>query len=274
MESVWYEIASLGAGIGTGAELSAPGEEMLMLNSRAALSRFPLFSQALSCFMVFLIFIIPALAVLALIRSLTKIPSFVFRKLLHIAAFTFSSLMILTAQSWQATALACVIAMLMLYPMLTICEKKAWYAGFFVQKSAGEVRRSMMMIFCAVAGIVCVAWGLFGQQQLAACAIFMWGTGDAAAALTGIPFGRHKVKSRWTDGKKSWEGSAAMIAASFVSGFCVLLWGQKLGWPHALGAAGITAILGTAAELFSPGEYDTATVPVIMTAALLLTVSV
>ena len=260
-------------GLVTGGVLTVLGAAMLLLHFRETLSRLPLLVETLSCFGTFLAFILPALAVLVPIRLLTRIPSFVFRKLLHIAACTFSSLMILTARSWQSTALACLIAMLALYPLLTICEKKTWYAGLLVQKSAGEVRRSMMMIFCVVAVIVCAAWGLFGQRQLAACAILMWGTGDAAAALVGIPFGSHKVKSRWTDGKKSWEGSAAMLGVSLVCGFCVLLWGQELPWPHALWAAGAAAILGTAVELFSPSEYDTVTVPAVVTAALLFTAS-
>ncbi len=261
-------------GLVTGAVLTVLGAAMLILNYWTYLSQFPLFTQTLSCFGVFLIFMIPTLAVLVPIRFLTKVPSFVFRKLLHIAAFTFSSLMILTAQGWQATALACLIATLMLYPVLTICEKEVWYAKLLVQKSTGEVKRSMIMIFCIVAVIVCVAWGLFAQQQLAACAILMWGTGDAAAALIGIPFGKHKVKSRWTDGKKSWEGSAAMMAISFVCGFCVLLWGQRLEFSHALWATGIASVLGTATELFSPSEYDTVAVPIVITGALLLLASV
>ena len=266
-------VRSRTAGLVTGAVLTVLGAVMLVLHYRETLSRFPLFVETLACFGTFLAFILPALAVLVPIRFLTRVPSFVFRKLLHIAACIFSSLMILTAQSWRAAALACLIAMLTVYPLLTICEKKPWYAGLLVQKSAGEARRSMMMIFCVTAVIVCTAWGLFGQRQLAACAILMWGTGDAAAALVGIPFGRHKVKCSWADGKKSWEGSAAMLGASLVCSFFVLLLGQGLPWPHALWAAGVTAVLGTAAELFSPGEYDTVTVPAAVTAALLLTAS-
>ncbi len=261
-------------GLVTGAVLTVLGAAMLVLNYWTYLSQVPLFVQTLSCFGVFLAYILPALAILVPVRLLTNIPSFVFRKLLHIAAFTFSSLMILTSQSWQATALACLIAMLIIYPVLTVCEKESWYAKLLVQKSPGEAKRSMFMIFLVLAAIVAVAWGAFCRQQLAAAAILMWGTGDAAAALIGVPFGKHKVKSRWTDGKKSWEGSAAMMAISFLCGFGVLLWGQKLALPHALWAAGIAAILGTAAELFSSSEYDTVTVPVIISAALLLVASV
>ena len=261
-------------GLVTGAVLTVLGAAMLTLNYWDVLSRSKLFVQTLSCLGVFLAYVVPSLIILLPIRFLTKLPSFIFRKLLHIVAFVFASLMILTAGSWQATALACAIAAAVLYPLLSICEKEKWYTGLLVQKTRGEAKRSMIMIFAVVAGIVCVSWGIFGQRQLAAAAILMWGTGDAAAALIGIPFGKHKVKSRWTDGKKSWEGSAAMLAVSFLCGFCVLLWGQCLTAPHALWTAGLAAFLGTAVELFSPSEYDTLTVPIVIVAALLCIASV
>ena len=100
----------------------------------------------------------------------------------------------------------------------------------------------------------------------------MWGTGDAAAALVGVPFGKHKVKTRISDGKKSWEGSCAMLVVSFLSGFLVLLLAQKLSVPKALPSAFTGALFGTAAELFSPGEYDTVTVPFVIMAVLLILV--
>lgn len=53
----------------------------------------------------------------------------------------------------------------------------------------------------------------------------MWGVGDAAAALIGIPFGKHKIRFRITDGKKSWEGSIAMMAAAMLCGFCISFFG-------------------------------------------------
>ena len=257
-------------GLVTGAVLTVLGAAMLLLNYWEQLSRITLLVDTLSCFGVFQAYILPALAVLAPIRFLTKIPSFVFRKLLHIAAFTFSSLMILTSRSWQATALACVIAILLLYPLLKICEKEAWYPRLLVQKAPGEVKRSMFMIFFMVAAVVAAAWGAFGRQDLAAAAVLMWGTGDAAAALIGIPFGRHKVISRWTNGKRSWEGSAANLTVSFLSGLCVLLAARITPFTTALAAAGVAAALGAGTELVSPSEYDTVTVPLVTAAALLI----
>lgn len=267
-------VSSRTVGLVTGAVLTVLGAAMLLVYYREYLLQIPLIVQTLSCFGAFLAYVIPALAILFPIRLLTKVPSFVYRKLLHILAFTFSALMILTSQSWKATALACMISLLIVYPVLSICEKESWYDRLLVQKSPGEIKRSAIMIFSAVTAVVAVAWGAFGRQRLAAAAILMWGVGDGAAALVGIPFGRHKVQSRWTDGKKSWEGSAAMALTSFLSGMALLLAAQEMSLSRAALSAGTAALLGAVTELFSPSEYDTVTVPVVITIVLLLPAAV
>ena len=257
-------------GLVTGAVLTLLGASMLILNYWGFLSRFPLIVQTLRCGGVLLAFIAVCLAVLLPIRFLTKIPSYIFRKLLHIVAFTGISLMILMAESWQAPALLSVLLAAILFPILMLVEKEPWFDGLLVQKSPGEVRRSMVFLFVMFAAVIAVGWGVFGQPQLVAAAILMWGAGDAAAALVGIPFGKHKVKTRLTDGKKSWEGSAAMLLVSFAVGLLVLLLSKDYSVPRALLSAGVGALTGTATELFSPSEYDTVTVPVVILAVLLV----
>ena len=229
-----------------------------------------LFTQILHCLAVLASFIVPALMILIPIRFLTKLPSYVFRKLLHIVAFSCVTLMILSAKSWQAAALTSVLIAVAVYPILAALESAPWFEKLFVQKSAGEIKKSLLLLFFMFAALISVSWGVFGKPHLAAAAILMWGTGDAAAALVGIPHGRHKVHSRLTDGKKSWEGSLAMLAVSFISGMIVLSAVQKTALPQAALSAGLGALLGTVTELFSPSEYDTVTVPAVIAAVLLL----
>ena len=227
-------------------------------------------SQILHCLAVLAAFIVPALMILLPVRFLTSLPSFVFRKLLHFVAFTSVSLMIRTAVSCQAAALTSVLIAIALYPVLAALENASWFGNLFVQKSPGEIKRSLLLLFLMFAALISVAWGWFVSPHLAAAAILMWGTGDAAAALVGIPWGKHKVRSRFTDGKKSWEGSLAMLAVSFLSGVMILLAEQKTALPRALLMAFLGAVLGTATELFSPSEYDTVTVPVVIVIVLLI----
>ena len=257
-------------GLVTGAVLTVLGAAMLILNFWGQLSQFSLFVDILHCFGVLAAYIIPSVLILLPIRFLTRLPSFIFRKLLHIVAFTCVSLMILAAHSWQAAALASVIIAAVIYPLLMAAEHERWYPRLFVEKKPGEIKKSMLMLFLMFAALIAVCWGVFGKPQLAATAILMWGTGDAAAALVGIPFGKHKVKSKLTDGKKSWEGSTAMLIVSLMAGTGMLTLAQGMSVLHALPISFIAALLGTATELFSPSEYDTVTVPTVIAAALLL----
>ncbi len=257
-------------GLVTGAVLTLLGASMLVLNHRDFLSQYELVVQVLRCFGILPAFLIPALTVLVGIRFLLKPPSFVFRKLLHITAFSGISVMILIAGSWKAAALTSALLAAMLGPILGIAEKQPWFDAFFVQKSKGEIRRSMLLLFLMFTAVIAVAWGIFDRAGLAAASVLMWGTGDAAAALAGIPFGRHKVRCRLTDGKKSWEGSLAMLVVSFAAGVPVLMLSSDTGLTAALLSAGIAAAVGAVTELFSPSEWDTVTVPVMIGAVLLL----
>ncbi len=261
------------AGLVTGAALTVLGAVMLILNFREQLSQWNLFMDILHCFGVLAAYIIPCVLVLLPIRFLTSLPSFVFRKLLHVVAFTCVSLMILAARSWQAAALLSVIIALVIYPLLMAAEGEEWYPRLFVEKKPGEVKKSMLMLFLMFATLIAVCWGIFRKPHLAATAILMWGTGDAAAALIGIPFGKHKVKSKLTDGKKSWEGSAAMLAVSLLAGSGMLTLAQGTAFPYAFLLSSAAALPGTATELLSPSEYDTVTVPAVIAAVLLLLTS-
>jgi dolichol kinase len=260
-------------GLVTGAVLTLLGAAMLILNFWGFLSHSALFAETLRCFGVMAAFIVSCVLVVLPIRFFTKIPTFIFRKILHIVAFSGISLMILTAGSWQAAALTSGILALILYPVLTLIEKEPWYGRLFVQKKPGEIKKSMLMLFLMFTSVIAAAWGLFGKPRLAAAAILMWGTGDAAAALVGIPFGKHKVRSHFTDGKKSWEGSLAMFFVSFLAGLAVMR-APMTGLPRALLTAGIGALFGTVTELVSPSEYDTVSVPVVIAAVLLLAGSI
>ena len=242
---------------------------LLMLANRLLLGLGALPLQVVHCAGVLVAYIIPAVLVLLLVRLFTKVPSFVFRKLLHIVAVTCVSLMILAAQSWQAAALTSVLIAVALHPLLGLIEPMPWYGRLFVEKEPGEIRQSLLMLFFMFAAVISVSWGIFGQPHLAAAAILMWGTGDAAAALVGIPFGRHKVRLPLADGKKSWEGSLAMLLVCCASGLVVLLAVQGMPLGRALLCTGVGAVLGTATELFTPSKYDTVSVPVVIAAALL-----
>lgn len=255
-------------GMVTGAVLTVLGASMLVLHYWNVLSRFALFVGTLHCLGVLAAYLVPCVLVLLPIRFLTKIPSFVFRKLLHMVAFSCAIVMMFAENSWEFPALASIVIAAVLYPVLKLFEREPWYGKLFVQKEPGEVRKSLLMVFLMYAAVIWVVWGIFDKRYIAAAAILMWGTGDAAAALIGIPFGKHKVSLKGTDGLKSWEGSAAMFAVSFTCGLCFLFFGYGMPLGYAGLSSAVAALIGAATELFSPSEYDTFTVPIAIAAAL------
>lgn len=257
-------------GLVTGAVLTLLGAAMLVLYFWETLSQIALFVQMLHCIGYLILFVAPAILILLLIRWVIKPPSYVFRKLLHLVAFSGVSFMVIVATSWLSVVLASVLFILCLYPTLTILEKEPWFGAFFAQKEPGEVKKSMIMLLAMFALLVAIAWGIFGQPYLAATAILMWGAGDGSAAMIGIPFGKHKVVSRFTDGKKSWEGSTAMFIVSLVCGILMLVFVQKMSFPQSLLCAVLGSLAGTLAELFTSSEYDTITVPFAIEAVLLI----
>ena len=255
-------------GLVTGAVLTVLGGSMLLLNFWPQISSVPLAVQTLTCLGRLILYIIPCVLVLLLIHFLTEIPSCVFRKLLHIVAFTCFAVMTLTAVRWQAAVLTSLVMAAVIYPLLMLVENEEWYGRFFVEKSPGEIKRSLLMLFFMFAAVIAVSWGIFGNPHIAAASILMWGMGDASAALVGIPFGKHKIRTRYA--VKSWEGTLAMFAAAFLSGVIVLHFFGGIDIGRAVAAALPAALAGAATELFSPSEWDTVTVPVAILIVLML----
>ena len=257
-------VSSRTVGLVTGAVLTLLGGSMLVLRFRTQIFAVPLALQTLQCFGRLILYIIPCVLILLPIRFLTKVPSFVFRKFLHIVAFTCFTVMMLAAKSWQSAALTSIIIAVLIYPLLSFFEHEVWYGKLFVEKSPGEIKRSLLMLFFMFAAVIAVSWGLFHNMHAAASAILMWGVGDASAALVGIPFGKHKVKIKPVNGKKSWEGSCSMLVVSTLAGLGLLSlycgYGIGISWKCALPMA----VLGTIVELVSPSEWDTVTVPAVM----------
>jgi dolichol kinase len=257
-------------GLVTGAVLTLLGASMLILNYWQTLSQIELFVKVLHCIGYMVAFIIPCLIVLLLIRAVLNPPSFVFRKLLHLAAFAGTSFMVMSSSCGIAVVLTSLLFAIILYPVITILEKESWFDKFFVQKKPGEIKLSMLLLLTMFAVLTAAAWYLRYKPYIAATSILMWGAGDGAAALVGIPFGKHKVKIKPADGKKSWEGSIAMLIVSFISGLLMLIFAGHMEITGAVAIALIASLAGTITELFTPSEFDTVTVPAVIEVLLLL----
>ena len=237
-------------GLVTSVILTLLGASMLILHYYSIISKISIIVDVLHCLGMFVIYIIPCVIVLLGIKFFIQVPQFIFRKLLHIVAFSCTSFLIIVAKSWQAATISSCLIAILIYSILSIFEENTWYSNLFVQKKTGEVKRSLLMLFFMIATITVVSWGVFNKPYLAVIAILMWGTGDGTAALIGIPYGKHKITLPYTNGNKSWEGTITMAIISFLSGIVCFIFFYHYPIINIWFMTVIGAIVGSIMELF------------------------
>lgn len=255
-------------GLATGGILTVLGGAMLILHYRDFLSRFPLLVGILSCFGKYLCYLGCWLAVLLPARALLRIPREVWRKLLHMVAYSSSLCMMYVSGDWLVTSLCCVIFGVIVYPILQLAEGWQGYTDLFIQRKPGETKKSLLLLFFSHAILMALCWGWLEKPYIAVTAILVWGIGDTMAALVGKRFGRHHVRIPHADPKKTWEGSLAMLAAGLAVAFTVLMATSGLSPLRCALLALVTAPAAAYAELVSHNGNDTVSVPAAAAAVL------
>ncbi len=210
-----------------------------------------------------------AAATVLLIRALFTLPREMFRKMLH-GILLFSLPVFLYAfPTWQLSVVAALAFALLVYPLLAWGERLEGYAEFLTQRKEGEIKRSLMLVFLMFAVIIGICWGWLGDRLLAAACIAAWGFGDGAAALVGKRFGRHPLKGRLIEGRKSLEGTLTMFAVSFLAVFAIMLFRGGLSWQQCGAIALIAAAVSAVVELYTLGGFDTLTCPMAAAAVII-----
>ncbi len=171
---------------------------------------------------------------------------------------------------WPPATVCCLLFAAIVWPVLHLAEGWRGYDGLFNQRRRGEVKASLLLLFCTHAGLIALCWGWLGKPYIAVAAILAWGVGDTAAALVGKRFGKHHVHLPLADERKTWEGSGAMALTAFLAAFVAMLIASPLAWPVCLLYAAAAALVAAYVELITHGGYDTLTVPVAVAAALAL----
>lgn len=261
-------------GFVTGAVLTLLGMIMLGIHYRKSLAGFEILWKVLECFEWYLVYLAVWLTVLLLARHFFAIPKELWRKLLHLVAYTSSLFMMFESRDWLTSTVCCLVFAAVVYPILHFAERWKGYAGLFNQRHPGEVKLSLLLLFCTHAALIAVCWGWLRKPYIAVTAILMWGVGDTAAALIGKRFGRHHVCIPLADSKKTWEGSAAMMVTAFCTGFVALLLTSPLEWYIYLAYAAIAAPAAAYVELITQGGNDTVTVPAGVALILSLLISI
>lgn len=210
---------------------------------------------------ILLYFLIAVCLVLS-IRFLIKIPDELFRKILHGVLLGSLFMFAFAYETWWISAIAAIIFEILVYPILVVLERFKNFSKITTERKKGELKNSLMLVFTMFAAVISVCWGWLGDRYLALASIYAWGFGDAAAALVGKKFGKHKIMWKYTDGKKSIEGSLSMFVISFISVFIILSCRGGLNHIGVVITAFITAMVSTLAELYSKNGNDTVICPI------------
>lgn len=207
-----------------------------------------------------------ALATVALtLRVLTKIPDEPFRKLLHLILLNSLPVFLFAFREWWHATLFCVIFAVVVYPVLMLFERHKDYSHTVTERKKGELKSSLLVVFSMFAIVISVSWGLLSDKWLALASVYAWGVGDAAAALIGKRFGKHKIGKS----KKSYEGSFAMLVCSISFVLIFLLCRGGMEWYGYLLTSLIAGLACTAVEFYTPGGFDTITCPISAMAVIL-----
>ena len=256
-------------GLVTGATLLLLGLAMIVMNNIDRIGA-ELVVGSLSLFGKYMAYIVAAASLLLILRFTTRIPDYVFRKLLHIVAFTAILPAILWAEGWQQAVAVKVMFLVLIIVGLKCAESLPVYKSVFVEKGRHEVLISFILLFSMMAAMIAVFWGGMGDayRWIPVAAIMAWGPGDGAAAIVGRLCGRHKLQGRLIEGVKSVEGSAAMAVTSFVCTLPVLLTMSGLPWLICVLVALAVAPVAALTELYTKHGLDTITVPIVSSVLL------
>lgn len=195
------------------------------------------------------------------LRRLIKIPQEIFRKILHMILLGSIFIFTYVFKTWWISALATIAFVAMVFPILMFAERIPGYSELLIERKKGEIKRSLVIVFCMFFVLICVCRGWLDQNFLIIASVLAWGLGDAAAALVGKRFGRHFIEGKRVEGRKSLEGTFAMFIVSFISVLSVLLINGSLERSGYLPVALTTAVVSAVVELYTRGGMDTLTCP-------------
>lgn len=217
----------------------------------------------------FLLYFVVAASAALLLRRFVHIKDEVFRKGLHCILLGSLLVLVFSFSVWWQAALTALGFAAAVYPILRVLERINGFSAFVTERTRGELKRSLLIVFFMFAVEIGVCWGWLGDRLLVLAGVYAWGFGDAAAALVGKRFGRHALMGGHIQGRKSVEGSLAMFAVSlFCVGVILTLRGGLPLYGYILIPI-LTAFVVSIVELFSLHGTDTITCPFAATAVLL-----
>jgi phytol kinase len=178
----------------------------------------------------------------------------VLRKGLHVGmGLTTLSFPWLFDSGWPVIliVLACTTAFIALHARLPLLRRLA--------QSLSRIKRVSVGEFCFVAATVIVFFLAAGDPVLYCIPLLLLTLADAAAALVGTAYGRHRYRTMWD--YKSVEGSAAFFAVGFLCIAVPLAWFTRATLFDAIAVAVLVALATTVLEAAIGGGFDNLLIP-------------
>jgi uncharacterized membrane protein YfcA len=255
----------------TGAILLVLGLSMIVINNLDRINTEYLL-EFLKVLGIYVGYIATLAVILIIVRFTTKVPDYIFRKLLHIVAFTSIIPLAYSTNVWWIAVAVEIFFLILVIAALGVFEKFSFYKKLFVEKAEHEVIVSFITLFSLMALMLAVFWGGLGAEHeyIAVAAIMAWGPGDAVAAIVGKKLGKHKLQGKMIEGVKSVEGSIGMAITSFICVLPILLLMSHHPWYISLAFSFAIAPIASLTELFTKKGWDTITVPIVSALVLWL----
>lgn len=255
----------------TGLLLFVLGIVLLFLNYKDKIDM-NIFSEYLKLFIIFVGYIAILATILIIVRIFSKIPKYIFRKLLHIVAISTILPLCLLTDNWLIAIAVDITFLILIILVLKIFEDASFYKTLFVEKGKHEVIISFITLFILMGLMITIFWGLLGEsyKYIVITSIMAWGPGDAMAAIIGISKGKPTLEGKFIEGRKSIAGTIAMFITSTICTFVSLFCFTTLSWYWILIIAIIIGVFSSLTELYTRKGFDTITVPSVACLILLL----
>jgi phytol kinase len=178
----------------------------------------------------------------------------VLRKGLHVSmGLTTLSFPWLFDSGWPVIliVLTCTAAFVALHARLPLLKR--------LGQSLSRIKRVSVGEFCFVAATVIVFFLSSGDPVLYCIPLLLLTLADAAAALVGTAYGRHRYPTMWD--YKTIEGSVAFFAVGFLCIAVPLAWFTRATFFDAIAVAVLVALATTVLEAAIGGGFDNLLIP-------------
>ncbi|HOA91030.1 MAG TPA: phosphatidate cytidylyltransferase [Bacillota bacterium] len=219
--------------------------------------------EFLKGFGIFVGYYAGAVSLLLMFRRFLNPPKEIVRKAFHLICAMSALVLLYAFETWYLAVAAALTLAVALFPIFTYLDRFPKVMEVLVQRTKGEIRSSLVIVYVMMAVLITLFWGALGPgwKYIVVVSIMAWGFGDAAAALVGKAFGKKHIIHRLVEGSKTREGTIAMYAVSGFAIFVTLLICTSFPWYLCLVGALLVAPICALVELISKRGLDTITVP-------------